>query len=250
LKFQKINLSIAGFLIQVTFKAYKDTDQKRIIKGILKYHHGFIIDDSLNKPDFYILLSKEYKKRRQKRNRIECNIKYFPQFVFLISGIVQQLLNKTGFLLHASSAVKDDKAILFFGPSGVGKSTVIRLLSGTMEPFSDDGVYIKKEKGQFYVYQTPFREENNLIEKTGQRFQLGAICFLKKDHIFEIKKIQNKQYWLIKLIEQTFSDKQYIVSQIQCVFNMVKNFDRIYLFKFAENKNGILKLFSKKDIFY
>lgn len=247
---KRINLSIAGFLIQIAFDGDENTNQKRIIKGILKYHRGFMTEHLLNRPDFHIFLLRKYEKLRRLQNRIECYIKYFPQFVFLMSGIIQHLLGKGGFLLHASAVIINNKAILFFGPSGAGKSTIIRLLSNNIKPISDDGVYIKEDNGQFYVYQTPFKDENNIIEKTNKRFPLGAICYLKKDNIFEIKEIQNKQYSLIRLIEQSFTDKKYTANQVQCIFNLVKSFKKIYLLKFAENKKEILKFFSKTDVFY
>lgn len=131
----------------------------------------------------------------------------------------------------------------------MGKSIKSRLLADKTKSISDDGVYIKKEKGQFYVYQTPFKDEENVIEKTSKRFPLGTICYLKKDNIFEIKQIQDKQYSLLKLTEQSFTEEKYIHNQIHCIFDLVKNFRKIYLFRFAKDRDGILKFFSKTDVF-
>ncbi|MBN2394490.1 MAG: hypothetical protein JXR84_27400 [Anaerolineae bacterium] len=44
--------------------------------------------------------------------------------------------------LHASCAYNEDGALLFLGPSGTGKSAMLRLLSPYMEVFAEDKVYI------------------------------------------------------------------------------------------------------------
>lgn len=44
--------------------------------------------------------------------------------------------------LHASSAYNEDGALLFLGPSGTGKSTMLRLLSPYMDALAEDKVYV------------------------------------------------------------------------------------------------------------
>ncbi|MEO0185730.1 MAG: hypothetical protein ABIL20_08045, partial [candidate division WOR-3 bacterium] len=62
-----------------------------------------------------------------------------------------------------------------------GKSTAMTLLSKKFLPVASDTVIIKKEKKEFYVYQTPFLEKDDWVKKDKKKYPLGKIFFLKKD---------------------------------------------------------------------
>jgi hypothetical protein len=75
--------------------------------------------------------------------------------------IVHTLLLATegGFLLHASSAVRNGKAFLFSGVSEAGKTTISRLAPADVALLTDEASYIRKTKNGYMAYGTPFAGE-------------------------------------------------------------------------------------------
>jgi len=65
------------------------------------------------------------------------------------------LFRKGGFLLHASTVGHKNKAYIFTGPSGVGKSTVARISQDKLV-LSDDLVAVKQDGKSYRVFSTPF----------------------------------------------------------------------------------------------
>jgi hypothetical protein len=65
------------------------------------------------------------------------------------------LLPRAGFLLHAATVVRDGRAYLFTGKSGVGKSTVASLApEGSV--LTDELSLVRREDGVWRAYGTPF----------------------------------------------------------------------------------------------
>jgi hypothetical protein len=90
------------------------------------------------------------------------------------------LLARTGgFLLHASSAVKDGKAFLFSGISGAGKTTMVRLKPSNAELLTDEASYIRKVGADYFAYGTPFAGE---LGEPGANISapVGALYLLEK----------------------------------------------------------------------
>ena len=70
------------------------------------------------------------------------------------------LLARTGgFLLHASSAVRNGKAFLFSGLSEAGKTTIARLAPPDAELLTDEASYVRRVDGRYMAYGTPFAGE-------------------------------------------------------------------------------------------
>ena len=65
------------------------------------------------------------------------------------------LAREGGFLVHASSAVRNGKAFLFAGVSGAGKTTISRLARDA-NVLTDEISYVRKEADGYYAYGTPF----------------------------------------------------------------------------------------------
>lgn len=65
------------------------------------------------------------------------------------------LLRRTGFLLHAATVVRNDRAYIFTGRSGAGKSTVAAL-SPAGSVWTDEISLLRREKGEWRAYGTPF----------------------------------------------------------------------------------------------
>lgn len=69
------------------------------------------------------------------------------------------LASEGGFLLHASSAVRNCKAFLFSGVSEAGKTTIARLAPADVALLTDEASYIRKTKAGYMAHGTPFAGE-------------------------------------------------------------------------------------------
>jgi hypothetical protein len=84
-----------------------------------------------------------------------------------------------GFLLHASSAVRNGKAFLFSGVSEAGKTTMARLAPPDATLLTDEASYIRKVDDKYYAYGTPFAGE---LGEPGKNISapIAALYLLKK----------------------------------------------------------------------
>jgi hypothetical protein len=70
------------------------------------------------------------------------------------------LAEQGGFLLHAASAIRNNRAFLFAGVSGAGKTTMSRLAPADATVLTDEISYIRRTPEKNYVaYGTPFAGE-------------------------------------------------------------------------------------------
>lgn len=90
----------------------------------------------------------------QKKKESHMVIGVMNGLMFVLS---HQLICHGGLLLHGAAVQKGDKAIIFLGLSGAGKSTMTHLCKPDV-CFSDDGVLIRKEGAHIYAFQSPFRQ--------------------------------------------------------------------------------------------
>jgi hypothetical protein len=83
--------------------------------------------------------------------------------------IVHTLLlsREHGFLLHASSVVRNARAYLFTGPSGAGKTTIARLAPADAVVLTDEISYVRRVGGRYMAYGTPFAGE---LSDSGEPF--------------------------------------------------------------------------------
>jgi hypothetical protein len=90
-----------------------------------------------------------------------------PYSIDSVLRIVHTLLlaDEGGFLLHASSAVRNGKAFLFSGVSEAGKTTISRLAPADVALLTDEASYIRKTENGYRAYGTPFAGE---LGKPGQ----------------------------------------------------------------------------------
>jgi hypothetical protein len=84
-----------------------------------------------------------------------------PYSIDSVLRIVHTLLlaRTGGFLLHASSAIRNGKAFLFSGVSEAGKTTIARLAPSDVALLTDEGSYIRNVGGRYVAYGTPFAGE-------------------------------------------------------------------------------------------
>lgn len=69
------------------------------------------------------------------------------------------LAKKGGFLLHASSAIRNDRAFLFSGVSGAGKTTMMRLAPPDAALLTDEISYVIPRGKSYDAVGTPFHGE-------------------------------------------------------------------------------------------
>jgi hypothetical protein len=69
------------------------------------------------------------------------------------------LARSNGFLLHASSGVRNGRAFLFSGLSEAGKTTMASLAPPDVDLLTDEASYIRKVDGTYMAYGTPFAGE-------------------------------------------------------------------------------------------
>jgi len=87
------------------------------------------------------------------------------------------LAGEGGFLMHAASAVRAERAFLFAGASGAGKTTIARLAPGDVRLLTDEISYVRCDQGGYRAYGTPFAGE---LARTGENLHapLAAIYLL------------------------------------------------------------------------
>jgi hypothetical protein len=84
-----------------------------------------------------------------------------------------------GFLLHAASAVRNDRAFLFSGVSGAGKTTISRLAPADVILLTDEISYVRREPAGYRACGTPF---------AGELARVGANCSAPVATLFLLEK--------------------------------------------------------------
>jgi len=89
--------------------------------------------------------------------------------------IVHSLLlaEEGGFLLHASSAVRNGRAFLFAGVSGAGKTTIAHLAPQDAVLLTDEISYIRPNGEEYRAYGTPFAGS---LQKPGENIFAPVAC--------------------------------------------------------------------------
>lgn len=104
-----------------------------------------------------------------------------PYSIDSVLRIVHTLIlaKEGGFLLHAASAVRNDRAFLFSGISGAGKTTIARLAARDVIVLTDEISYIRRTQYGYRACGTPFAGE---LARVGENCsaQLSTLFFLVK----------------------------------------------------------------------
>jgi len=66
------------------------------------------------------------------------------------------LAREGGFLLHASSAIRNGSAFLFSGGSGAGKTTMARLAPADVAVLTEEASYVTRRDREYFAVGTPF----------------------------------------------------------------------------------------------
>ncbi len=99
------------------------------------------------------------------------------------------LARKGGFLVHASSAIRNGRAFLFSGVSGAGKTTMARLAPPDAALLTDEISYVTKQQGRYIAVGTPFFGE---LARVGENIEapIEAVYLLAKGPKNKIEPIE------------------------------------------------------------
>lgn len=90
----------------------------------------------------------------------------FPSVHQFVARIFNILFHFSGgFVLHSSSILVNNEAILFVGESGRGKSTIVDKMKEFNTNYyilADNSAFVKKLNGKFMMYPSPFIEPNRI----------------------------------------------------------------------------------------
>jgi hypothetical protein len=224
-KKESIFLSFAGFTVKVTFQPTELTVLKESLANTLRHfwlNKGYI--SKKRKADFEVIFVSDEKteilvrgkkhyylisERDFKNKKIYCSYYIGPgEFEIVLREITRFLVKKNGFLLHASSVLNKNKLLVFLARSGGGKTTAANMISSFKgsRKFSDDSLVVKKEKGKWVFYSTPFVEKNKIFKKS---FCKSAKMFiLKKNNKAAIKKSEGQKNLKFILAQIWLREKQ------------------------------------------
>lgn len=142
-------------------------------------------------------------------------------------SLERHMIKKESIILHCSYIVYKDKAILFSGPSGIGKSTQANLWEkyNKAKIINGDRALLVKGYDGWYVYGWPMCGSSKIC--LNEKNKLGAIVFLgksKENQILKLGKID-----IIKnIISQTtinYWNEDFVSKAITLMDNIANNID-------------------------
>lgn len=261
-----IFLHIGGFFFEIRFlPADSLYFKKLLIKQIVSIYQPFIVNNT-KKIDYRIVVMEQIHKivrvRKKayeeflttylKHNNNNTVVTYYyisaSMFVHILNHIVAELLLKCdGFVLHASASNDHDNALIFAGPSGQGKSTMINLIKKSYPALADDRMIIRKEHDEYRLFQASYFSKNTWIKRRSDSYPIKAIYFLKKAQYTKIEKICDKKEVISLLSKQLLSDQKFLAHNLKKVIEFVNAFDSYYYLYSKKNKAEIIRLMEQHE---
>jgi hypothetical protein len=90
------------------------------------------------------------------------------------------LIEKGGLPIHSSAVVQNNNGLVFYGPSGAGKTTIAELLRPSWRLLNDDVNFILPCRGHFKVYSTPFVTPGKYNRMSKGSARLRGVFLLRK----------------------------------------------------------------------
>ena len=136
------------------------------------------------------------------------------------------MLQYGGFGLHASAVATDNRAYLFSGPSGIGKSTHtgqwLKEFGDRARIINDDKTPIRRIDGVWYAFGSPWCGKNDVQINT--KVSLAGICFLKQSDKNSIRRLSSDEA-LSRILAQTihrFSQINYLNMMMDLLDKLVR----------------------------
>ena len=206
-------LCVAGLKVELTFGG------DRVLNQITDYIYDF-----KGEPDIKIVVDKDVLEGVHERNP---HLSYEScEYWVTGSRFYAALLDYSGFMLHSSAVVYENKAYLFSAPCGTGKSTHTSLWC---KRFGDAAVILNDDKpairfvdGRFYAYGTPW--SGKTPANINMRVPLGAIAFIERAEKNSIEPF-DVQTAFAGILSQTLRIKNMdnLDKVVPLVENLVKN---------------------------
>jgi hypothetical protein len=102
------------------------------------------------------------------------------------------LAREGGFLLHAASAIRKDRAFLFSGVSGAGKTTISRLAPADVILLTDEVSYVRRQTTGYHACGTPF---------AGELARVGTNCSAPVATLFLLEKGSENKIEVVSAVE-------------------------------------------------
>ncbi len=111
---------------------------------------------------------------------LQTQIPMTVNYLLSTTGLHHKLLQRQAVILHASYIEYQGQAIIFLGPSGMGKSTQAELWRhhANASIINGDRVLLRQKDGQWYVYGYPCCGSSLIC--VNRTLKLGAIVVLQK----------------------------------------------------------------------
>ncbi len=145
------------------YKMFVPRNNESLLVAIFNKDHT---KGHIYKGDFYTRIFK-----RGKLTSLLC----FPTDQILFALL---LADRGGIILHGSGLIFKGKGYLFVGHSDAGKTTLVKIFHHHARILNDDRIIVRKEKGRFYLYGTPWHGDLSLVAP--DRVLLKAILFLNQ----------------------------------------------------------------------
>jgi len=127
------------------------------------------------------------------KDGVEC---FRPIFRLFWIYLAQVLGERKSCFLHSAALVRDEKAYLFLGDSGDGKSSLARIFGGSMV-FSDDSPILCERNGDPLVFPSPYHQIDSLKgldkEVIGSSARVEGLYFLTKDNRVYLESVSKRE---------------------------------------------------------
>lgn len=173
------NLSVADISVKLIVK---------ILPFFRYLQEEYFCSKGNKRPAFYLTIQEDNKtfqlvgKNKKIYTFSKKRIRSWRDLDYLVNSyIAHKLLRENTILLHGSSVVAHRRGFVFIGPSGIGKTTVIQKVRKSMV-LSDDTAVVKKERGKYYLYSSPF-DKRFVVSGDRKRVELGTIFVLEQSQV-------------------------------------------------------------------
>ena len=162
-------------------------------------------------------------------------------------GIEHTLCKHKTFMLHSSYINYNGDAILFSGPSGIGKSTQADLWQDfeSAEIINGDRTAISKNLGNWHAYGLPFAGSSKIYKN--KTLPIKAVVILKQGKENCIRKAKPMEAF--KALYSEITVNSWNKKDVETIIELVENFIKevpIYVLSCLPNKGAVDLL--KKEI--
>lgn len=119
---------------------------------------------------------------------------FFSTLDMLKLIIACKVIKKGGLPLHCSAIERNSIAVIFFGPSGIGKTTIAGLLTPNWRILNDEfNILLPGPMNTWVVWSTPFTKLEHIGMCTNTNGQVKALFSLRQHNCNEIAGIALQQ---------------------------------------------------------